>query len=399
MNGAVRIEMLCAKTGEKARLGRLETPHGSVDTPAFMAVGTQATVKTLDPADLRAAGCQIILANAYHLSLRPGAELIARLGGLHGFMGWEGPILTDSGGYQLFSLAPLAKVTDEGIDFQSHLDGTRLNLTPERVVEIQEALGPDIAMVLDEPLGFPHTRDRAEDALRRTTAWAERSKAVHRRADQALFGIVQGGAFPDLRQESARQLVALNMDGYAVGGLSLGEGKSQTDELLDAATDILPADKPRYVMGMGTPADLVRGVGRGADMFDCVMPTRHARRGNLFTWGGRVSIKNAANGENPGPIGEACGCPTCRQGFSRAYLRHLFQAGEMLGYRLMTMHNLFFYQELLRKAREAIGAGEFAAWAKEILSGPLGTDPGGPPGGERLSTSGRALAGGEKELE
>ena len=389
MSGAVRIEVLRSQTGEKARLGRLKTPHGAVDTPAFMAVGTQATVKTLDPVDLRAAGCQIILANAYHLSLRPGAELIARLGGLHGFMGWDGPILTDSGGYQLFSLAPLAKVTDEGIDFQSHLDGTRLNLTPERVVEIQEALGPDIAMVLDEPLGFPHTRERAEDALRRTTAWAERSKAAHRRADQALFGIVQGGAFSNLRQESARQLVALDMDGYAVGGLSLGEGKSQTDELLDAATDILPADKPRYVMGMGTPADLIRGVGRGADMFDCVMPTRHARRGNLFTWAGRVSIKNSANAEDSGPIEEACGCPTCRQGYSRAYLRHLFKAEEMLGYRLMTMHNLFFYQELLRKTREAIGAGVFAAWAKEILSGPLGVDPGSSGvGGGRPSASG-----------
>ncbi|MBT3435981.1 MAG: tRNA guanosine(34) transglycosylase Tgt [Nitrospinaceae bacterium] len=400
MSGAVRIEILASKMGEKARLGRLDTPHGAVDTPAFMAVGTQATVKTLDPADLRSSGCQIILANAYHLSLRPGAELIGRLGGLHGFMGWEGPILTDSGGYQLFSLAPLAKVTDEGIDFQSHLDGTRLKLTPERVVEIQEALGPDIAMVLDEPLGFPHTRERAEDALGRTTAWAERSKAAHSRADQALFGIVQGGAFPDLRQESARQLVALDMDGYAVGGLSLGEGKSQTDELLDAATDILPADKPRYVMGMGTPADLVRGVGRGADMFDCVMPTRHARRGNLFTWEGRISIKNAANAENPDPIGEGCGCPTCQKGYSRAYLRHLFKAEEMLGYRLMTVHNLFFYQEVLSRAREAIGEGNFTSWAKEILSGPLGADP-GPSGGSegRPEASGRPLAGGKKKSE
>ena len=381
MSGAIRFEVLASEPEGKARAGRLETPHGAVDTPAFMAVGTQATVKTLGPADLSAVGAQIILANAYHLSLRPGAERISRLGGLHEFMRWSGPLLTDSGGYQLFSLAPLAKVTDEGIAFQSHLDGTRMNLTPERAVEIQEALGPDIAMVLDEPLGFPHTRDEAAEALRRTTAWAMRSKRAHRREDQALFGIVQGGAFADLRKESAGQLVELDLDGYAVGGLSLGEGKRETDALLDAATDDLPVDKPRYVMGMGTPGDLLRGVGRGADMFDCVMPTRHARRGNLFMWAGRISIKNAENAENQSPIDEGCGCPTCRQGFSRAYLRHLFQAEEMLGYRLMTMHNLFFYHDLLGRAREAIRSGGFASFARELLAGPLGADPGGPPGG------------------
>jgi queuine tRNA-ribosyltransferase len=381
VSGAFGFQVLATEPGGKARCGRLDTPHGPVDTPAFMAVGTQATVKTLAPDDLLAVGSQIILANAYHLSLRPGAERIARLGGLHEFMRWSGPILTDSGGYQLFSLAPLAKVTDEGIAFQSHLDGTRLNLTPERAVEIQEALGPDIAMVLDEPLGFPHTRAEAEEALRRTTHWAARSIDAHRRPDQALFGIVQGGAFPDLREESARQLTKLDFPGYAVGGLCLGETKHDTGVLLDAATDILPPDKPRYVMGMGTPADLLRGAALGADMFDCVMPTRHARRGNLFTWAGRVSIKNAAHEDDPAPVDPECACPACRGGYSRAYLRHLHRAGETLGQRLMTLHNLHFYQDLLRQAREQIQSGTFTPWADELLAGPLGKDPEGPPGG------------------
>ena len=381
MSGAFGFQVLATEPGGKARCGRLDTPHGPVDTPAFMAVGTQATVKTLAPDDLLAVGSQIILANAYHLSLRPGAERIARLGGLHEFMRWKGPILTDSGGYQLFSLAPLAKVTDEGIAFQSHLDGTRLNLTPERAVEIQEALGPDIAMVLDEPLGYPHTRAEAEEALRRTTHWAARSIDAHRRPDQALFGIVQGGAFPDLREESARQLTKLDFPGYAVGGLCLGETKHDTGGLLSAATDVLPIDKPRYVMGMGTPADLLRGAKLGADMFDCVMPTRHARRGNLFTWAGRVSIKNAAHEDDPAPVDPECACPACRGGYSRAYLRHLHRAGETLGQRLMTLHNLHFYNDLLRQTREQIQSGTFTPWSDELLAGPLGQDPEGPPGG------------------
>jgi len=352
-----------------------------------MAVGTQATVKTLDPRDLREAGCRILLANAYHLSLRPGADRIARLGGLHRFMGWDGPILTDSGGYQLFSLAPLARVTDEGIDFQSHLDGARHMLTPERAVEIQEALGPDIAMVLDEPLGFPHTREEAEAALVRTTAWARRALDAHRRPDQGLFGIVQGGAFEDLRRRSAEQLVPLDFPGYAIGGLSLGERKRETDALLAAAAEVLPREKPRYVMGMGTPGDLVRAVRLGADLFDCVMPTRHARRGNLFTWEGRLSIKRNEFAEDASPIDPACGCPACRGGFSRAYLRHLFQAEESLGQRLMTLHNVFFYQELVGRMQEEIRSGRFSAWAEKVLGGPLGQDPEGPPRGRGLRRS------------
>lgn len=381
MSGAFGFQVLATEPGGIARCGRLETPHGPVDTPAFMAVGTQATVKTLAPDDLLAVGSQIILANAYHLSLRPGAERIARLGGLHEFMQWKRPMLTDSGGYQLFSLAPLAKVDDSGIAFQSHLDGARLNLTPERAVEIQEALGPDIAMVLDQPLGFPHTRAEAEDALRRTTHWAGRSIEAHRRPGQALFAIVQGGAFPDLREESARQLRALGFPGYAIGGLCLGETKHDTGVLLSAATAILPPEKPRYVMGMGTPADLLRGAALGADLFDCVMPTRHARRGNLFTWAGRVAIKNAAHEDDPAPIDPACACPACRGGYSRAYLRHLHRAGETLGQRLMTLHNLHFYNDLLSQARSRIRAGAFTPWSDELLAGPLGKDPEGPPGG------------------
>ncbi|MBI2177661.1 MAG: tRNA guanosine(34) transglycosylase Tgt [Candidatus Tectomicrobia bacterium] len=394
MSAPIRFRIQAADPGGRARCGLVETPHGSFETPAFMAVGTQATVKTLDPRDLREAGCRIILANAYHLSLRPGADRVARLGGLHRFMGWEGPILTDSGGYQLFSLAPLARVTDEGIDFQSHLDGARQMLTPERSVEIQEALGADIAMVLDEPLGFPHTREEAEAALRRTAAWARRSREARRRPDQALFGIVQGGAFEDLRRASAAELVPLDFPGYAVGGLCLGEGKRETDALLAAAADALPWEKPRYVMGMGTPADLIRSVRLGADMFDCVMPTRHARRGNLFTWQGRLSIKRNEFAEDSAPIGPACGCPACRGGFSRAYLRHLFQAEEALGQRLMTLHNVFFYQELAGRMREVIRAGRFDSWAEELLAGPLGRDPEGPPGGGqglRRSPAGRLL--------
>ena len=312
MNTALQFLVTAQDAKSKARTGRLTLTHGEVDTPAFMAVGTQATVKTLAPEDLSAAGCQIILANAYHLSLRPGDEVIVRLGGLHRFMGWDGPILTDSGGYQLFSLAPLARISDEGIDFQSHLDGARMMLTPERAVRIQENLGPDIAMVLDEPLGFPHTRDEARQALARTSLWAQRAKEAHTLGSQALFAIVQGGGFEDLREASARELVEVDFPGYAIGGLCLGETKVETASLLDAATDVLPLHKPRYVMGMGTPADLIRGVLKGADMFDCVMPTRHARRGNLFSWRGRLSIKNAVHAESTRAVS-----PPGRRGNSR----------------------------------------------------------------------------------
>ena len=399
MSRPLRFRVESADARSKARAGRLALPRGEARTPLFMAVGTRAAVKTLTPGDLSAAGCRVILANAYHLSLRPGAGVIAGLGGLHRFMGWDGPILTDSGGYQLFSLAPLARVSDEGIDFQSHIDGVRMMLTPERAVEVQEDLGADIAMALDEPLGFPHARDEARRTLERTTLWAERAKKAHAREDQALFGIAQGGGFEELRARSARELAEMDFPGYAVGGLCLGEAKARTDALLDAATDALPPDRPRYAMGMGTPADLIRGVRRGVDMFDCVMPTRHARRGNLFSWGGRLAIKNASHAEAPGPIDPRCGCEVCRKGYSRAYLRHLFQAGETLGLRLMTIHNLYFYQSLLARARKAIEEGRFSAWAEEQLAGPLGRDPEGPPGGGRgrRDRAGRLASGASAE--
>jgi len=352
----------------KARAGLLETFSGNVSTPAFMAVGTQATVKTMDTRDIKESGCDIILANAYHLSIRPGEKLIHEQGGLHEFMKWNGPILTDSGGYQLFSLSSLAKVFDDGIRFRNHLDGGEIFLTPQKVIEIQKLLAPDIAMVIDEPLSFPHTRENAEIALNRTLKWAEISleehKNVHR---QFLFSIVQGGSFIDLRCKAAEDLVKLSFDGYALGGLSLGEPKSKTLEIIDSVTEILPKSKPRYVMGMGTPGDIIRSVALGVDMFDCVIPTRHARRGNLFTWRGKISIKRSEFINDKKPIDPECGCSTCMKAYSRSYLRHLFQSKEPLGQRLMSIHNLYFYQDLMKKIREEIKSGNFKSWLEENL--------------------------------
>tara|TARA_B100000686_G_scaffold354922_1_gene468215 strand:- start:15963 stop:17096 length:1134 start_codon:yes stop_codon:yes gene_type:complete len=352
----------------KARAGCLETSSGIVPTPAFMAVGTQATVKTLDARDIKESGCVIILANAYHLSVRPGEKLIHEQGGLHQFMKWDGPILTDSGGYQLFSLSSLAKVFDDGIKFRNHLDGDEIFLTPQKVIEIQKFLAPDIAMVIDEPLSFPHTRKNAEIALSRTLRWAEISLEEHKNvSQQLLFCIVQGGSFLDLRCEAAEELVKLSFDGYALGGLSLGEPKTKTLEIIDSVTEILPKDKPRYVMGMGTPGDIIRCVSLGVDMFDCVIPTRHARRGNLFTWKGRMSIKRSEYIHDNQPIDLDCGCETCKRSYSRSYLRHLFQSKEPLGQRLMSIHNLFFYQELMKKIRGKIQEGNFQTWLQENL--------------------------------
>ncbi len=350
----------------KARTGILETYSGTVSTPAFMAVGTQATVKTLDTREIIESGCDIILANAYHLSVRPGEKLIHELGGLHEFMKWDGPILTDSGGYQLFSLSPLAKVFDEGIRFRNHLDGSEIFLTPQKVIEIQKLLASDIAMVIDEPLSFPHTRRKAEIALSRTLKWAEVSLEEHKDInEQLLFSIVQGGSFVDLRCDAAEDLVKLPFDGYALGGLSLGEPKSKTFEIIDSVTEILPKGKPRYVMGMGTPGDIFRCVSLGVDMFDCVIPTRHARRGNLFTWEGKVSIKRSEFISDKKPIDANCGCETCRKSYSRSYLRHLYQSKEPLGQRLMSIHNLYFYQDLMKKIRKKIQSGNFKAWLEE----------------------------------
>ncbi|MGH7230693.1 MAG: tRNA guanosine(34) transglycosylase Tgt [Nitrospiraceae bacterium] len=355
------IEFVVRKTvpSGKARLGTLSTRHGSIDTPAFMPVGSLGAVKGIEPNDLQSLGFGLILNNAYHLYLRPGIETVAEMGGLHAFTSWPGSILTDSGGFQVFSLAKLRTVTDEGVTFQSHLDGSLHHITPERAIQIQEALGADIMMTFDECVALPSTRDRVADALQRTNRWARRCQDARRRTDQALFGIVQGGHDPALRVQAAREIVAMGFDGYAVGGLSVGEEKSVMYAMLDATVPELPTERPRYVMGVGMPEDLVEGVARGVDLFDCVVPTRHGRTGWLFTSFGRVLIKNAVYARDERPIDPACVCPVCRK-FSRAYLHHLFLAKEMLGVRLNTLHNLSYFADLMRRMRSAIGQGAFS---------------------------------------
>jgi queuine tRNA-ribosyltransferase len=341
-----------------ARLSTFHTPHGSILMPAFAPVGTLANVKTLEPRDLREADASLILSNTYHLYLRPGHELVERMGGLHKFMGWDGPILTDSGGYQVFSLAHRRKLDEDGVNFRSHIDGSLHRFTPDKVMEIQQALGSDIAMVLDE---CPDPLDRAynQEALARTHRWAERCKQVHSRVDQALFGIVQGGIFPDLRRQSAEFLAQLDFPGYAVGGLAVGETKEQMYQTLDETCPHLPTNKPRYLMGVGAPEDIVEAVYRGIDFFDCVLPTRIARNGALLTPTGRISIRNAEHAEDLRPIQDGCGCYTCRT-FSRAYLRHLFKAKEITGLRLATIHNVYYMVQFMAQMREAIGLGRFA---------------------------------------
>ncbi len=354
-------------TDGSARAGVLDTPHGQILTPVFAPVGTQATVKTLTPDELHDIGAMLILANTYHLYLRPGADVVARLGGLHQFMGWSGPILTDSGGFQVFSLESLRRVSDEGVLFRSHVDGSEHFFSPEKAVAIQEALGADIIMALDEcpdPLDYEYNRV----ALQRTHLWAERCRQVHSRTDQALFGIVQGGIFPDLRVESVRFLTSLDFAGYAIGGLSVGEPKDKTWETLRMTAPMLPAEKPRYLMGVGSPEDLFEGVERGVDIFDSVLPTRLARNGAVFTSQGRINLRKAEFAEEPGPIEDGCACYTC-QNFSRAYLRHLHKTREILGLRLNTIHNLHFLVELMQRIRRAILAGAFAELKASFLSG------------------------------
>ncbi|MBU3932904.1 MAG: tRNA guanosine(34) transglycosylase Tgt [Proteobacteria bacterium] len=349
-----------------ARTGKIATPHGEVATPAFMPVGTQGTVKALTPEQVRALGAEIILGNTYHLYLRPGHRLIAAQGGLHRFMNWQGPILTDSGGFQIYSLGALRTITDEGVDFQSHIDGSRHFLSPESTVEIQEALGSDIMMCLDECIPYPATRDEAEAALERTALWAARCKSSRRNHSQALFGIIQGGVYPDLRRLSAESLLEIGFDGYALGGLSVGEPKELMLENLAATTPLLPENRPRYLMGVGTPEDLVDCVYHGIDMFDCVMPTRSARNGLLFTNGEKVVIKNARNREDGSPIDSACDCYTCLN-YSRAYLRHLYVAGEILAMVLNTIHNLRYYLRLMERIREAVREGRYRDFRKRFL--------------------------------
>jgi len=350
------------------RLGTIQTSHGEVRTPVFMPVGTQATVKTLSPEDLKCVGAEIILSNTYHLFLRPGHDLIREFGGLHRFMNWDRPVLTDSGGFQVFSLADLRKVTDEGVTFQSHVDGGAKHvITPEYAVEIQEALGADIIMAFDECIPYPATKDYAREAMERTHRWARRCRLAKKDTGQALFGIVQGGMYPDLRQDSSRTLVDIGFEGYAIGGLSVGETKPLMYEMIEVVVPSLPADRPRYLMGVGTPEDLVEGVDRGIDMFDCVMPTRNARNGTFFTSFGKLVIRNSRYERDHGPLDPDCGCYTCRT-FSRAYLRHLFNAGEVLALRLGTLHNLSFYIRLMHDIRRSIDEGRFPAFKKEFLA-------------------------------
>ena len=343
-----------------ARRGRLTTAHGTVNTPAFMAVGTAGSVKGLTPEEIAATGTEIVLGNTYHLMLRPGPERIARLGGLHRFMSWPNPILTDSGGYQVMSLADLRQITEDGVTFKSHLDGSRYALTPERAVEIQALLGADIAMVLDECTPHPVDESRAAESMRRSLRWAERSLAAFEaRPGHGLFGIVQGAMVAELRRESAAALVEMGFDGYALGGLALGEGRETMLQMIEETVPALPAERPRYLMGVGKPADLVEAVARGIDMFDCVLPTRSGRTGQAFTRRGTLNMSNARHLEDPRAVDPDCGCATCR-GHGRAYLHHLFRAGEMLGPVLLTRHNLYYYQELMAALRGAIQAGKLA---------------------------------------
>jgi len=351
----------------RARTGTLATLHGEIQTPVFMPVGTQATVKGVTPEDLVGLGAQIILGNTYHLFIRPGHELIRSFGGLHGFMHWDRPILTDSGGFQIFSLKELATISEEGAAFRSHLDGARLFLRPEDAVHVQEALGSDIMMALDTCIPYPADYREAEEATALTSRWAARCRAARTGTGQLLFGIVQGGMYPELRQRSAEELIEIGFDGYAVGGLSVGEPKELMNEMLAATVVHLPRDHGVYLMGVGTPEDLVEGVYQGVDMFDCVMPTRNARNGMLFTSQGRLVIKNSRYREDHRPIDEACNCYTCRH-YSRAYLRHLFQCREILACQLNTIHNLHYYCSLMAEMRQAITGDRFLDFRKNFYN-------------------------------
>jgi queuine tRNA-ribosyltransferase len=352
-----------------ARAGVLHTAHGTVPTPVFMPVGTAGTVKAMTADAVRATGARMVLGNTYHLMLRPGAERIARLGGLHRFMDWHGPILTDSGGFQVMSLSGLRKMDADGVTFQSHIDGSRHRLTPERSVEIQHLLGADVTMCFDECTPFPATHEQAATSMRLSMRWAARSReAFVPRAGHGLFGIVQGSVFPDLRAESVAALTGIGFEGYAVGGLAVGEGQEAMFTTLECTTPLLPTDKPRYLMGVGTPSDLIGAVRRGIDMFDCVMPTRSGRTGRGYTRGGVINIRNARHAEDNRPLDPACTCPACR-GHSRAYLHHLFKANEMLGPMLLTWHNIQYYQDLMAELRAGILAGDLAGTAARIEAG------------------------------
>ncbi|MBI9083757.1 MAG: tRNA guanosine(34) transglycosylase Tgt [Desulfobacterales bacterium] len=362
----INFEIISQSTETRARTGRFETAHGVIETPVFMPVGTLGTVKALSPEELYQCGAQIILGNTYHLYLRPGCEVVAQFSGLHDFMHWDGPILTDSGGFQVFSLATLRKISEEGATFQSHIDGSSHLLTPEKSMEIQICLNSDIIMCLDQCIQYPASREETTEALALTSRWATRCRDFWQEnagAANALFGIVQGGMYEDLRKRSAEELVALDLPGYALGGLSVGEPPPIMYDMAEFTLPLLPDNRPKYIMGVGTPTDLVELVARGADMFDCVMPTRNARNGHLFTGSGKINISNARFKSDTGPIDANCACYTCRH-YSRAYLRHLYMARELFAYRLNTIHNVHFYLDLMRRIREAIEQDRFDSFRK-----------------------------------
>jgi queuine tRNA-ribosyltransferase len=362
------FEIVAEDAHTAARAGVLHTPHGDIPTPVYMPVGTRATVKTVTPDELRAVGATMILGNTYHLYLRPGADVVAAMGGLHRFMGWDRPLLTDSGGFQVFSLAANRKISEEGVTFRSHIDGSTHLFTPESVVAVEEELGADILMPLDECVPYPCPRDYAEEALARTHRWAERSLRAQTRADQALFGIVQGSTYTELRRQSAETLAGMDFPGYAIGGLSVGEPKAEMHAMLEACVPLLPGGRPRHLLGVGSPEDFFEGVARGIDMFDCVLATRIARHAALLVPTGRLNIRNARYERDTQPIQEDCACYTCRR-FSRAYLRHLFQTEELLGLRLATIHNLHFLLDLMARIRESILAGTFMSLREAFLAG------------------------------
>jgi len=360
------FELLKTDPNCRARLGRITTDHGEVKTPVFMPVGTQGTVKALLPETLKTLGVEVILGNMYHLYLRPGHELVRGFGGLHRFMNWPGPILTDSGGYQIFSLGALRQIKEEGVVFQSHIDGSRHFISPESAIEIQEALGADIMMCFDECTPYPADQKYAKESLDLTVRWAERCKKAQKENGQALFGIIQGGVYPDLRQESVAMITRIGFDGYALGGLSVGEPKELMWRVTEETAPLLPADKARYLMGVGTPEDILEAVFHGIDMFDCVLPTRGARNGFLFTNSGKVVIKNARYRDDASPLDESCDCYTCKN-YSRAYLRHLFVAKEILAMVLNTIHNVRFYMNLMERVRTAIQEERFVEFRREFL--------------------------------
>jgi queuine tRNA-ribosyltransferase len=367
MEAVFNFEVLANDTESQARVGKVETPHGSFETPVFMPVGTQGTVKALTPKDLKEAGTEIILSNAYHLYIRPGLDIIQPFGGLHRFMGWSGPILTDSGGYQVFSLSRLRKITEDGVSFSSHWDGREIFLTPEKVIEIQEILGSDIAMIFDECPPPTKEKARVQKAVDLTIRWSERAKKHHRLEGQALFGIVQGGTFVDLRRNSLERTIEIGFDGYALGGLCIGETKTETFEIFDAILPEMPEDKPRYLMGVGTPLDILESVEKGADLFDCVTPTRYGRNATAFTSKGLVVVRNAKYRQDSRPLDEDCSCYAC-ENFSRSYLRHLVHAEEMLGAQLLSLHNVYFFVQFVRTLRQKIREGRFMEFKKNFLN-------------------------------